>query len=124
MTKPDCPKEERPAPPVDDPFLERLFGVMCEHIPVRPDDSFIDQARRWCETLRYMAGLQPRTGNECLMAADIAMKNQFVLATLAGGRTEAARRRKMRSRAFIASTRDLREAHLQYDLIRGRPLDG
>lgn len=121
MTQPACAPDEEPPPPVDDPFLERLFGVMCEHIPARREDTFVDRVRRWYETLRFMAELHPRTSAECLMAADVSMKNQFVLETLERGRDAKGRQRLMRSREFIDRARDLHEAQLQYDLLRNRP---
>lgn len=110
-------------PPVDDPFLERLFGVMCQHIPVRRDESFVGQARRWCDTLQFMAALQPRTSAECLLAADVAMKDQFVQETLARGKGPAGRRRRQQSREFILRTQDLHDAQMEYSLLRARPVE-
>ena len=124
MTEAARDPDGRPPPPVDDPFLERLFGVMCQHVPIRPDDHFVDLVRRWYETLQFMAALRPRTGSECLLAADVSMKNQFVLAALARGRTPSARRRRMQSKAFIEATRELNDAQLQYEVVRSRPLCG
>lgn len=122
MTMPGPGPDDRVPPPVDDPFMERLFGIMCRHIPVRRNDTFVDEVRRWYETLRFMAALRPRTVDECLLAADVSIKNQFVLETLARGRTEAGRRRRMQSREFMSRTRDLNASQLHYDVIRSRPV--
>ena len=114
---------EPPVPPVDDPFLERLFGAMCEHIPVHQNETFVDQVRRWCETLRFMAELRPRTGSECLLAADVAMKDQFVRASLVRGKNPGGGKRQQQGREFILRARELHEAQVEYSLLRSRPVD-
>jgi len=111
---------EPPPPPVDDPFLERVFSVMCQHIPLYPGETFVDQVRRWFDTLHFMAELRPRTGAECLLAADVAMKDRFVQETLAHGKDLNGRRRQQQGHEFILRTQELHDAQLGYSLLRSR----
>ncbi len=112
-----------PAGPKDDPFLERLFGTMCRHIDVLPDETFVDQARRWIDALRYMAALKPRTEAEWLLASDVAMKHMFALHSLALGRTKGVtmKQRLKHGRDFIRHARAVHAAQLHYDLLRAKP---
>ena len=96
---------------------------MCEHLPALGGETFPDQVRRWYEALHFMAGLNPRTSLECLLAADVSMKNQFMLEVLARGRGPAARQRQQRSREFISRARDMQAAQLQYEMLRAQPAD-
>jgi hypothetical protein len=96
---------------------------MCEHIPAYPNETFPDRVRRWYETLRFMAELKPRTSAECLLAADVSIKNQFVMEVLARGRGPAGRQRQQRSREFILRAQQLHDAQLGYDLARIKPVD-
>jgi hypothetical protein len=114
------PEEHRPSPPTDDPFLERLFGVMCENIPAPTGRTFVDQVHRWYGVLRFMADLQPRTNSECLLAADVSMKHEFMQDVLARGKGPAGRQRARQSREFIACTEEFQSAQREYDLLRSK----
>ena len=121
------PPDEQPEPmgSQDDGFLERLFATMCRHICALPDETFVDQARRWADTFRYMAALNPRPKREWLLASDVAMQQVFAQHSLAMGRAKGVplKRRLAYGRDFIAHARTLHEAHLRYDLLRARPAD-
>jgi len=114
------PEDRRPPPPTDDPFLERLFGVMCENIPVPKGGSFVDQVQRWCGVLDFMADLGPRTNHECLLAADVSMKREFMRDVLARSRGPAGRMRAQKSREFIACAEEFQSAQRAYDQLRGK----
>jgi hypothetical protein len=112
-----------PAEPRDDPFLERLFATMCDHIYELKGETFVDQVRRWTETLGFMAALKPRTEHEWLLASDVAMKHLFALHSLALGRGKGVRmkQRLKYGRDFIAHARTMHAAQQHYDLIRAKP---
>src|SRR3954447_6153131 len=112
-----------PPPPVANEFLERLFDVMCRHIPIYSDETYVDQIGRSCQTLRFLLELQPRTGAEYLLAADVAMKDQFVQETLARGKSFSGRRRQQQSREFILRAQKLHDAQIEYSLRRAKPVD-
>jgi hypothetical protein len=114
------PEENRPLPPTDDPFLERLFGVMCESLPVPKGGTFIDQVHRWYGALRFMADLEPRTNSECLLAADVSMKHEFMQEILARAKGAAGRRRAQQSPEFIVCTQEFQCAQRDYDLLRSK----
>jgi hypothetical protein len=116
------PSEDQ-RPPVNDSFVERLFAVMCEHVPTYPGESFPDQVRRWYEALGLVSALQPRTSAEYLLAADVAMKSQFMLEVLARGRGPAGRERQRQSREFLLRAQDFQTARLGYDLARAKPIN-
>jgi hypothetical protein len=116
----ECPD---PAEPHDDPFLERLFETMCKYIYVLRGETFVDQARRWTEALRFMAAMKPRTEQEWLLAADVAMKHLFALHSLALGRAKGVgmKARMRHGKDFIAHARTMHAAQLHYDLMRSKP---
>jgi len=120
VTTSSCLPEDPSPPPKDDPFLERLFGVMCAHIPARKGETFVDQVRHWYGALRCMADLQPDTRAELLLAADVTMKNQFAMDVLARGKGPAGRQRQQQSREFIIRAQELHDAQLQYELLKSR----
>jgi hypothetical protein len=112
-----------PAGPIDDPFLERLFATMCEHIFVLDGETFVDQAQRWTGAFGFMAALKPRTRREWLLAADVTMKHLFAQHSLVLGRAKGLRvkQRAKYGRDFIARAKTLHTAQLQYELVRSKP---
>src|ERR1700761_1784856 len=115
MTQFGCAPQRRPSPPADNPFLERLFSAMCENIPVREGGNFVDQVRRWYEVLSFMADLEPRTNNECLLAADVSMKHEFMQSVLARGKTQASREQLQKSEEFQVCVLEFQTALGVYD---------
>jgi len=113
------PEERRPSPPIDDPFLERLFGLMCDNIPITKGATFVDQVQRWCGVLDFMADLGPRTNHECLLAADVSMKREFMRDVLARSRGPAGRARAQKSRDFLSCAEEFEVAQRAYALVRG-----
>ncbi len=75
---------------------------MCKNIPALKGGTFVDQVQRWCGVLDFMADLGPRTKSECLLAADVSMKHEFMQDVLARGKGPAGRQRARQSREFIA----------------------
>jgi hypothetical protein len=116
-------RSEEQLPPINQSFVERLFAVMCEHVPTYPGETFPDQVRRWYEALGFVSELQPRTSAEYLLAADVAMKSQFMQEVVARGRGPAGRERQRQSREFMLRAQDFQSARLGYDLARAKPLN-
>ena len=106
------------------PFLEVLLAAVCKSIPIRRNESFVDQVRRWTEALAAMTALQPNTRYEWYLAADVAMKQLIALHSLAlyqrKGVTGKAKQKH--GLDFISQTKAMQDALLRYDLSRKRDM--
>jgi head-tail adaptor len=106
--------------PSDDPFLEALFGAMCRNLFVLPGESFVDQARRWTDALRFTAALRPRDQQEWLQAADVTIEQFSAIHCLVMRRRRdiTAKQRSQHDRDFLAHAKAMHDARLRYDLLR------
>ncbi len=126
MHSPSPTQDERPDPASfqDNPFLEVLLAAVCKSIPIRRNESFVDQVRRWTEALAAMTALQPNTRYEWYLAADVAMKQLIALHSLAlyqrKGVTGKAKQKH--GLDFISQTKAMQDALLRYDLSRKRDM--
>jgi hypothetical protein len=102
-------------------FIELLFGGVCQYIPERPGESFVQRARRWTDALASMVSLQPRTEQEWLQAADVTTKQHIALHSLellrrTGG---SPKRQRAHATAFVMQVKAMEDARLRYKRLRG-----
>jgi len=107
-----------PVPP-DDPFLESLFATMCRGLFVLPGETFIDQARRWADALRFTVALKPRDEQEWVRAADVTMKQFGAIHSLVMRKRRGitAAQRSLHDQNFLARAKEMQDARLRYDLL-------
>jgi hypothetical protein len=118
------PPAGRPAPvPRDDPFLELLFGTMCQSLLALPGESFAARAGRWTDALRFTATLKPRNQQEWLHAADVTTQRYSALYSLVMQRREGAtaKQRLKHGADFLRQVQAVHRAQRRYDLLRNTP---
>ena len=104
----------------DDPFLETLFGAMCRDLLALPGESFVDQAARWTDALRFTASLKPRDQQEWLRAADVTIKQFSAVYSLVMRKQKGitAKQRLRYDKDFLLHAKAMQNARLRYDLMR------
>jgi hypothetical protein len=115
-----CPADRRQPIPRDEPFLEEVFGAMCQNLFVLPGETFVDQARRWTDALGFTASLRPRDQQEWLGAADVTMKHfAAIYSLLMRKRSDIPRhRRAQHCQQFLIRAKAMHDARLRYELLR------
>lgn len=120
-------KDERPPSanqpshgPVDDAFLETLFGAMCRTLIPLPGENFVDRAARWTDALHFTASLKPRDRNEWLRAADVTMKQFSAVHSLVMRKRKGItpKQRLRYDQDFLTHAKAMQDARLRYDLLR------
>jgi head-tail adaptor len=118
-------RDQRNAPhrqqiPQDDPFLEVLFSAICRTLFVLPGETFVDQARRWTDALRFTAALNPRNEQEWLRAADVTIEQFSAIHSLVmrKRRDISPKQRAKHERDFLEHAKAMQDARLRYDLLR------
>ena len=116
--QPDAPDGQQI--PSDDPFLEALFSGICGHLFVLPGETFVDQARRWTDALRFTAALRPRNEQEWLQAADVTVEQFSAIYSLVmrKRRDISAKQRARYEQEFLDHAKAMQDARLRYDLMR------
>lgn len=122
MKNPSRSAGQRPEPPLfaDNPFLEILYDSVCRELHVLPGEDFVEQVRRWCNALRVMDDLKPRTRHEWFLAADVTIKQFDALHSLIEYQRESPKSRtRMKSgMAFVAKTKTMQDALNHYESLR------
>ena len=105
----------------DEVFVELLFGGVCQHIPERRGETFVQRARRWTEALAFLVGLEPRTEQEWLQAADVTTKQFNALHSLELYRRKGTspKQQLAHAKAFVLHAKAMEDSRSRYDLLRG-----